>query len=38
VLGSSGHDNELSGHNKSREFCDLLSEYQLLKEDSAPWS
>jgi hypothetical protein len=32
------YDNEPSGFVKGGEFLDQLSDYQLLKKDSAPWS
>jgi hypothetical protein len=32
------HGTESSGCIKGGEFLDLLSDYQLLKEDSALWS
>jgi hypothetical protein len=35
MAGSSEHDNEHSGSIKCGEFLDYLSDYQLLKEDSA---
>jgi hypothetical protein len=31
------YGNELSGSIKGREFFDWLSDYHLLKKDSAPW-
>jgi hypothetical protein len=37
VAGSREHDNELSGYIKDREFLDQLSDYWLLKKDSAPY-
>jgi hypothetical protein len=38
VAGSCEHGDEPSGYIKGGEFGDLLSDYQLLKKDSAPWS
>jgi hypothetical protein len=38
VAGSCEHGNEPLGSIKGRESVDLLSEYQLLKVDSAPWT
>jgi hypothetical protein len=38
VAGSSEHGNELLGSIKGGEFLDQLSDCQLLKKDSAPWS
>jgi hypothetical protein len=38
VAGCSEHGNEPSGSIKGGEFLDLLSDYYLLKKDSAPWS
>jgi hypothetical protein len=38
VTGFCEHVNELSGSIKDREFLGWLSDYQLLKTDSAPWS
>jgi hypothetical protein len=38
VTGSCGHGNETSGSTKGGEFLDYLSNYQLIKKDSAPWS
>jgi hypothetical protein len=37
VVGCCEHGNEPSGSIKGGEF-DYLSDYQLLKNDSAPWS
>jgi hypothetical protein len=37
VAGSCEHRIETSGSIKGGEFLDYLSDYQLLKEDSAPW-
>jgi hypothetical protein len=36
--GSCEHGNEPQGPIKDVEFLDLVSDYQLLREDSAPWS
>jgi hypothetical protein len=36
--GSCAHDNEPSSFIKAEEFLDYLSDCQLLKKDSAPWS
>jgi hypothetical protein len=36
--GTSEHSNEPSGSIKGREFLDWLSDFQLLKKDSAPWN
>jgi hypothetical protein len=33
-----GHGSEPSGSIKDREFLDQLSNYQLLKKESATWS
>jgi hypothetical protein len=38
VAGSCEHGSEPSSSIKSRNFLTNLSDYQLLKEDSAPWS
>jgi hypothetical protein len=38
VAGSFEHGNKPSGSIKYGEFLDQLSDYQLLKTDSAPWS
>jgi len=38
VAGSFEHGNETSVSIKSGEFLDWLSDCQLLKEESAPWS
>jgi hypothetical protein len=38
VAGSCEHDHEPSGSIKEGEFLDYLSDYQLLKKDSALWS
>jgi hypothetical protein len=38
VAGSCEHSNEPSGSIKVGEFPDLLSDCQLLKKDSAPWT
>jgi len=38
VVGSCGHDNEPLGCIEGEEFLDKLSDCQLLKNDSAPWS
>jgi len=38
VVGSYKHGNEPLGAIKGMEFLDQLSDYQLLKKDSAPWS
>jgi hypothetical protein len=35
---TTGHDNELLCCIKDWTFLEELSEYQLLKKDSAPWS
>jgi hypothetical protein len=37
-VGSSEHCNVPSGSLTGMEFLDQLSDYQLLKKDSAPWS
>jgi hypothetical protein len=36
VAGYREHDNELSGSMTSRKIFDYLSDYQLLKNESAP--
>jgi len=36
VTGSCENGNETSGSSKGGEFFDLLSDYQLLKNDSVP--
>jgi hypothetical protein len=36
VAGCCEHGNELLGSIKGGEFIDLLSNYQLVKKDSAP--
>jgi hypothetical protein len=38
VTGSFERSNEASGYIKGGEFLVYLSDYQLLKKDSAPWS
>jgi hypothetical protein len=38
VRGSCKHGNELSSFIKGREFLGWLSDYQLLKMKSVPWS
>jgi hypothetical protein len=38
VAGPCDHCNELSGYVKGVDFLYQLSDNQLLKEDSAPWS
>jgi hypothetical protein len=38
VAGSCKHGNEPFGSINDWEFLDWLSDYQLLKKDSAPWS
>jgi hypothetical protein len=38
MAGSYEHDNESLGSFKSEEFLDYLSDFYLLKKDSAPWS
>jgi len=38
VVGPYEGGNEPSGSIKGREFLDYLSDCQLLKKDSAPWS
>jgi hypothetical protein len=38
MVVSCEHDNEQTTSIKSGESLDQLSDYQLLKEDSAPWS
>jgi hypothetical protein len=38
VAGSCEYGNEPSGSIKGGEFLDWLSDYELLKMDSAPWS
>jgi hypothetical protein len=38
VAGCCEHGNEPSGSIKGREFLDKLSDCQLLKKDSAPFS
>jgi hypothetical protein len=38
VSGSCEHGNEPSGSTKGGEFLGYLSDYQLLKKDSAPWN
>jgi hypothetical protein len=38
LAGSCEHCNGSSGSIKVREFLDYLSDYQLLKKDSALWS
>jgi hypothetical protein len=37
-MGSCEHGNELSGSINDREFLNQLSDYQLLKKDSASWN
>jgi hypothetical protein len=36
--GSCEHGDEPSGPIKGRKFLDEVSDYQLLKKDSSPWS
>jgi len=36
VLGCCEHSSEPSGFLKGREFCDQLSDCQILNKDSAP--
>jgi hypothetical protein len=36
VTRSCEHGNEISGSIKGGEFLDYISDYQLLKKDSAP--
>jgi hypothetical protein len=38
VAGSCEHGDEPSDSIKGGEFLGQLSDYQLLKKDSAPWS
>jgi len=38
VVSSCEHSNEPSSSVKGREFFDWLSNYLLLKKDSAPWN
>jgi hypothetical protein len=38
VAESCEYDNELPGSIKGGEFLDLLSDCQLLKKDSPPWT
>jgi hypothetical protein len=38
VASSCEHDHESSGSIKGGEFLDQLSDYQLFKKDSVPWS
>jgi hypothetical protein len=38
LVGSCEHGNEAFDSIKGREFFDHLSDCQLLKEDSVPWS
>jgi hypothetical protein len=38
VAGSCEHGNEPSGSIRGEEIIDKVSNYKLLKEDSAPWS
>jgi len=38
VVGSCEHDNEHFGSPKGGEFPDWLSDHQLLKNNSAPFS
>jgi hypothetical protein len=38
VVDTCDHGNEPVGSIKGREFLDYLSEYLLLKKDSALWS
>jgi hypothetical protein len=37
VVGGFEHGNGPSGSIEVREFLDYLSDYQLLKNDAAPW-
>jgi hypothetical protein len=37
VAGCCEHGNEPPGSIKGEEFLDQLSDYKLLKNDSAPW-
>jgi hypothetical protein len=38
VAGSCGHSDKSLGSIKDRQFTEMLNNYQLLKEDSSPWS
>jgi hypothetical protein len=38
VTGCYEHGSEHSGSIIGREFLDCMSDYKLLKEDSAPWT
>jgi hypothetical protein len=38
VAGSCGHGNELCDSIKGGESSEYLSDWQLLKKDSAPWT
>jgi hypothetical protein len=38
VEGSCEYDNETSGYAKFSEILKYISDYHLLKRDSAPWS
>jgi hypothetical protein len=38
ILGIREHDIEPSGYINDREFLDQLTDYQLLKKDSAPYN
>jgi hypothetical protein len=38
VAGCCEHDNEPLGSVQGGEFFDWLSDFQLLKKDSVPWS
>jgi hypothetical protein len=38
MVGSCEHGNELLGFIKGGKFLDYMSDYQLLKKDSAPCS
>jgi hypothetical protein len=38
VVGCCEHGNEPSGSKKGEEFLEHLNDYQITKEDSAPWS
>jgi hypothetical protein len=37
MVGSFEHGNEPAGSIKGGEFLDHMSDYQILKKDSAPW-
>jgi hypothetical protein len=38
MAGFCEHGDERSSSIEGREFLDWLSDYELLKKDSAPWS